>query len=283
MFERFTDRARRIVVLAQEEARMLLHKEIDTEHLLLALIHQDGPAARSLASLGAPVDAIRQETLELIGTGAIAPAGHMPFTMACRKILELALREAMIHGGEKVDDLHILLAIIRHGEGIAADQLAKHGVQASALRAAAESASEPGIQRTFAGYVAVYFEDLPAVERDASPILADTSFVYANKATAEDQASRWHEVRKVVFALKAGEFFAVTAGGTRMPQFGNFLDYTAAVEAAKTAGLSEPGVAIMSPEVRDVTARAADGSLVVIGQSTEWVRRTIEPLLVETV
>ena len=95
MFERFTDRARRVVVLAQDEARMLNHDYIGTEHLLLGLIGEgEGVAARALESLGISLDALRQQVEQVIGRGQQAPSGHIPFTPRAKKVMELALREA---------------------------------------------------------------------------------------------------------------------------------------------------------------------------------------------
>ncbi|MBU4557440.1 MAG: NDP-hexose 4-ketoreductase, partial [Actinobacteria bacterium] len=96
MFERFDDRARRVVVLAQEEARMLNHNYIGTEHILLGLIHEgDGVAAEALWSLNISLEGVREQVQEIIGQGQQAPAGQMPFTPAAQKVLELSLREAL--------------------------------------------------------------------------------------------------------------------------------------------------------------------------------------------
>src|SRR6476659_7009980 len=96
MFERFTDRARRVVVLAQEEARMLNHNYIGTEHILLGLIHEgEGVAAKSLESLGISLEGVRSQVEEIIGQGQQAPSGHIPFTPRAKKVLELSLREAL--------------------------------------------------------------------------------------------------------------------------------------------------------------------------------------------
>src|SRR5690348_7171954 len=96
MCERFTDRARRVVVLAQEEARMLNHNYIGTEHILLGLIHEgEGVAAKALESLGISLEAVRQQVEEIIGQGQQAPSGHIPFTPRAKKVLELSLREAL--------------------------------------------------------------------------------------------------------------------------------------------------------------------------------------------
>ena len=96
MFERFTDRARRVVVLAQDEARALNHNYIGTEHLLLGLIHEgEGVAAKALESMDISLDAVRAQVVEIIGEGQAAPSGHIPFTPRAKKVLELSLREAL--------------------------------------------------------------------------------------------------------------------------------------------------------------------------------------------
>src|SRR5919198_639696 len=100
MFERFTDRARRVVVLAQEEARLLNHNYIGTEHILLGLIHEgDGVAARALRALQINLADVRREVEQIIGVGQRQPSGHIPFTPRAKKVLEFALREALQHGG----------------------------------------------------------------------------------------------------------------------------------------------------------------------------------------
>jgi ATP-dependent Clp protease ATP-binding subunit ClpC len=151
MFERFTDRARRVVVLAQEEARMLDHNYIGTEHILLGLIHEgEGVAAKALDSMGIGLDAVRQEVGEIIGRGQDAPSGHIPFTPRAKKVLELSLREALQLGHTYIGTEHILLGLIREGDGVAAQVLVRlgadldrtrqqviqllHGYQAGAIR-----------------------------------------------------------------------------------------------------------------------------------------------------
>jgi len=135
MFERFTDRARRVVVLAQEEARMLDHNYIGTEHILLGLIHEgDGIAAKALTSLGVRLDAMRQAVEDIIGRGAEAPSGHIPFTPRSKKVLELSLREALQLGSDYIGTEHILLALIREGDGVAAQVLVGSGVDLNRAR-----------------------------------------------------------------------------------------------------------------------------------------------------
>jgi hypothetical protein len=134
MFERFTDRARRVVVLAQDEARMLNHKYIGTEHILLGLIHEGGVAARALESLGISLDAVRQQVEEIIGRGQQAPSGHIPFTPRAKKVLELSLRESLQLGQAYIGTEHILLGLIREGDGVAAQVLVKLGADLNRVR-----------------------------------------------------------------------------------------------------------------------------------------------------
>ena len=135
MFERFTDRARRVVVLAQEEARMLNHNYIGTEHILLGLIHEgEGVAAKALESMDISLEAVRAQVEEIIGQGQQAPSGHIPFTPRAKKVLELSLREALQLGHNYIGTEHILLGLIREGEGVAAQVLVKLGADLNRVR-----------------------------------------------------------------------------------------------------------------------------------------------------
>jgi Clp amino terminal domain, pathogenicity island component len=135
MFERFTDRARRVVVLAQEEAGGLKHNYIGTEHLLLGLIRErDGVAAAALESLGISLEAVRAEVEAIIGQGQSAPTAHIPFTPRAKKVLELSLREALQLGHNYIGTEHILLGLIREGDGVAAQVLVKLGGDLSRVR-----------------------------------------------------------------------------------------------------------------------------------------------------
>ena len=135
MFERFTDRARRVVVLAQEEARLLNHNYIGTEHILLGLIHEgEGVAAKALESLGISLEAVRSQVEEIIGQGGSSPSGHIPFTPRAKKVLELSLREALQLGHNYIGTEHILLGLIREGEGVAAQVLVKLGADLARVR-----------------------------------------------------------------------------------------------------------------------------------------------------
>jgi hypothetical protein len=137
VFERFTDRARRVVVLAQEEARLLDHNYIGTEHILLGLIHEgEGVAARTLGSLDISLVAVRAQVVEIIGRGGTAPSGHIPFTPRAKKVLELSLREALHLGHNYIGTEHILLGLIREGEGVAAQTLVRLGADLDRVRRA---------------------------------------------------------------------------------------------------------------------------------------------------
>jgi ATP-dependent Clp protease ATP-binding subunit ClpC len=135
VFERFTDRARRVVVLAQEEARDLNHNYIGTEHLLLGISREgEGVGARVLASLGVSLVAIREQIVAIIGLGGTQPSGHVPFTPRAKKILELGLLEARQLGHEYIGTEHILLGIVREGDGVAAQVLQKQGLTLDVVR-----------------------------------------------------------------------------------------------------------------------------------------------------
>jgi len=135
LFERFTDRARRVVVLAQEEARLLNHNYIGTEHILLGLIHEgEGVAARALESMDINLESVRSQVVEIIGQGSQAPSGHIPFTPRAKKVLELSLREALQLGHNYIGTEHILLGLIREGEGVAAQVLVKLGAELTKVR-----------------------------------------------------------------------------------------------------------------------------------------------------
>ena len=135
MFERFTDRARRVVVLAQEEARMLRHDYIGTEHILLGLIREeDGIAARALEAMNISLANVLGSITDLIGEGQRAPTGHIPFTPRAKKVLEHSLREALQLGHTYIGTEHILLGLVREGEGVAAQVLERYGANIDRVR-----------------------------------------------------------------------------------------------------------------------------------------------------
>ena len=135
MFERFTDRARRVMVLAYEESRFLNHNYVGTEHILLGLLHEgEGVAAKALESLGVTLQAVRQEVGEIIGHGQQAPSGRVPFTPSAKKVLELSLREAMQLGHNYIGTEHILLGLTHDNEGVAGHVLVKLGADSNRVR-----------------------------------------------------------------------------------------------------------------------------------------------------
>jgi ATP-dependent Clp protease ATP-binding subunit ClpC len=134
MLERFDQQARRVVVLAQEEARTLNHNYVGTEHILLGLIREGGAAARALESRGISLDAVRQQVEEIIGRGQQAPSEHVPFTKRAKKALELSLRESLQLGHNYIGTEHILLGLLREGDGVAVQVLVKLGADLNQVR-----------------------------------------------------------------------------------------------------------------------------------------------------
>jgi ATP-dependent Clp protease ATP-binding subunit ClpC len=172
MFERFTDRARRSVVLAQEEARMLNHNYIGTEHILLGLVREgDGVAARVLESMDISVIDIRTRVEEMVGRGEAATAGHIPFTPRAKKVLELALREALQLGHNYIGTEHILLGLVREGEGVAAQVLVALGgdlerVRQAVLQLLESYVAEPPSEQRYGEAAEGVFPD---VSKEAAP------------------------------------------------------------------------------------------------------------------
>jgi ATP-dependent Clp protease ATP-binding subunit ClpA len=149
MFERFTEPSRRVVVLAQEEARMLNHNYIGTEHILLGLIHErEGIAARAIVSLGLTLEMARDQVRDIVGAGRQAPSGHIPFTPPAKTVLELSLREALALRKDYIDTEHILLGLIREGRAVGAQILVTAAplpdVREKVLLLIASEPSEPG-------------------------------------------------------------------------------------------------------------------------------------------
>jgi ATP-dependent Clp protease ATP-binding subunit ClpC len=135
MFERFTDQARRVVVLAQEESRILNHNYIGTEHLLLGMLREgEGGAATALKAMGIGLEAVRQQVEEIVGKGQQAPSGHIPFTPRAKKVLEFSLRESLQLGHDYIGTEHILLGLLREGDGLAAQILVALGADLAGVR-----------------------------------------------------------------------------------------------------------------------------------------------------
>ncbi len=135
MFERFTERARQVVVLAQDEARALKHNYIGTEHLLLGLLREEeGIAARALQSLDITVEEVRAQVARIVGQGEEVTTGQIPFTPRAKKVLELALREGLSLGHNHIGTEHVLLGLVRENEGVAARILLDFGADAETIR-----------------------------------------------------------------------------------------------------------------------------------------------------
>jgi hypothetical protein len=189
-FERFTDRARRAVILAREEARMLDHNQVDTGHLLLGMLHEGGGVAvRALEALGIDKDAIRQQIELSLGQGRPTPQGHIPFSPLAREVLAQSRREALALGHHYIGTEHLLLAILRHGQQPAAQVLTGLGtdhaqVQDRVLRLLASEGTRGGLLTQLAADVAGVVAHLTQVrcsrqaavdagDRDAAAALTD--------------------------------------------------------------------------------------------------------------
>jgi ATP-dependent Clp protease ATP-binding subunit ClpC len=194
MFERFTDRARRVVVLAQEEARMLNHNYIGTEHILLGLIHEgEGVAAKALESLNISLEAVRQQVEEIIGQGQAAPTGHIPFTPRAKKVLELSLREALQLGHNYIGTEHILLGLIREGEGVAAQVLQKLGADLNRVRQT--------VIQLLSGYTGGKGEQTPGGQGESGPQGSMVLDQLAREGKLDPVIGREKEIERVMQVL----------------------------------------------------------------------------------
>ena len=171
MFERFTERARQVVVLAQEEARSFKHGRIGTEHLLLGLLRErEGLAARVFDSLDLRYEEVRAHVARIAGEGDEVTAGEMPFTPRAKKVLELALREALALGHNYLGTEHILLGIAREGEGVAAQVLREFGRDEEAVRSEVLRQLGPTVPRPFRGLPRPDRSRLDAIEERLAAI-----------------------------------------------------------------------------------------------------------------
>jgi ATP-dependent Clp protease ATP-binding subunit ClpA len=220
VFERFTERARRVVVLAQEEARVLDHDYIGTEHILLGLIHEgEGVAAKALESLGISLQAVRGEVEEIIGQGQSAPTGHIPFTPRAKKVLELSLRETLELGHNYLGTEHILLGLIREGEGVAAQVLAKLGASLDRVR--------QQVIQLLSGYPG----EVVAEQTEARTLLVRMT-VPAELLEAEEQLAQVRQEKQA--AIDRGDF--EQAAGLRDKER-QLLTHVAEQQRAWTAGV----------------------------------------------
>jgi ATP-dependent Clp protease ATP-binding subunit ClpC len=239
MFERFTDRARRVVVLAQEEARMLMHDYVGTEHILLGLSHEgEGVAAKALESLGISLEAVRQQVEEIIGQGQQARSGHIPFTARAKKVLDLSLREALQLGHNYIGTEHILLALVREGDGVAAQALVRLGADLNRVR-------RQVIQLTKGGPPAPEAETMVrnarpgGWEADVVPLLAD---ILSRLTAIERHLGISIPRTTAADEVKADKASAATETGELLPGEGAPAPGRAAAESGPAKGPEpEPG------------------------------------------
>jgi len=278
MFERFTDRARRVVVLAQEEARMLNHNYIGTEHILLGLIHEgEGVAAKALESLGISLEAVRQQVEEIIGQGQQAPSGHIPFTPRAKKVLELSLREALQLGHNYIGTEHILLGLIREGDGVAA-QILRNVTDLRAIRVAVldlvpageDAESESGSARRWRRRrVAVARRETPADEQSltATPA-ADATLSEASRLAGGQPVGSHHLLLAALADADSAAARALATLGIDLDQAKNALrgmDVTGTSdEQPEVAGRRQMVVRVHEDRL---TIDATDPVIVAAGQS----------------
>jgi ATP-dependent Clp protease ATP-binding subunit ClpC len=195
VFERFTDRARRVVVLAQEEARMLNHSYIGTEHILLGLIHEgEGVAARALEGLGISLEDLRTEIEETVGHGQTMPYAHIPFTPRAKKALELSLRESLQLGHNYIGTEHILLGLVALGEGVAAQVLISRGLSLDRVREQVMALLEGYVHEESTPPAEVTHQE-PLCPRCRAPLGESATFRTLDVSSVEG------EVRAVAFAF----------------------------------------------------------------------------------
>ena len=206
MFERFTDRARRVLVLAQEESRLLNHSFIGTEHILLGLIHEgEGVAAQTLEALGLTLESVREKVEETVGPTDSAPRDSPPFTPRAKKVLELALREALQLGHNHIGTEHILLGLVREGEGVAAQILLSFGADQPTVRLKViELMAGPGGPETSAGERSGAFVPIKRRGAKLEPVAVGKEW-FAQVVRAgrrpEDYASAYGELAELSSAL----------------------------------------------------------------------------------
>lgn len=259
MFERFTQDARNIIVLAQRESRALSHNYIGSEHLLQGLILDRGIAGQALAELKVTYEAATAKIVEIIGRGNVAPSGHSPFTPRAAAILQAANEISHGAGHSYIGPEHLVFAILEAEKSVACQVLAALGAKLSVLRRliAAHFARSYTGGAIFQGFTA-FGED---GRHDAHP-LRETE----EEAAADTPAAQ--EVQEVRFGLERGEYFiAVNGRGLPVEAAGRHLDYNRARSAADAVGAR---VHIATPVVKAVTAETASGIQVVITETTEW-------------
>jgi ATP-dependent Clp protease ATP-binding subunit ClpA len=279
MFERFTAYARHVVVLAQEEARRLNHNYIGTEHILLGLLAEpDGIGCRVLQSSGMSLDGARDEVVAIVGSGKATPSGHIPFTPRAKKTLELSLREAVNLGHNYIGTEHILLGLIREGDGVAAQIMKKHGdlgaIRAAVLDAVPEGEAKESRRGTALSWarrrVAGLAErDAPAAEQSltATPA-ADATLTEATRLAGGHPVGSHHLLLAALADTDSAAARALSALGVDLEQAKD------ALRGADITGTSDeqPDVAggrkmILRVGEDRVTIEVADPVIVAAGQA----------------
>lgn len=265
MFERFTEDARNIVVLAQREARVLNHNYIGSEALLIALVLDHGIVGKALAELGLTYESVTGKVVELVGRGNVAPEGHSPFTPRARTILQQAneISHRSDHG--YIGPEHLVFALLEAEHSVACRVLTALGAKPSAIRRLVGA----HFARTYTG--GAVFQGFTAVAEhcpyDVNP-LRETAEEAAADAFGEQQ------VREIRFGLERGEYFiAVNGYGLTVPEAGRHLDYNRARNAAAAVGAS---VCIVAPLVKAVTAETAAGIEVTLAETIVWEPVSLE-------
>lgn len=266
MFERFTEDARNIIVLAQRESRELAHTYIGSEHLLLALILDRGIAGKAFTELEITYEAASKKIVEIIGRGNVAPTGYSPFTPRARAILELANEISESSGHGYIGPEHLVIALLDAEKSVGCQALAGLGAKPSVLRRLIAA----HFARSYTG--GAVFHGFTAVGQDGR---YDTNPLRATAAEAAADAAGGQEVREIRFGLEHSEYFiAVNGGGMTVTAAGRHLDFNRARNAADAAGA---GVYIVVPQVKAVTAETAAGIEVTLAETIVW-----EPVPLET-
>lgn len=259
MFERFTDSARNMIVVAQNQARDLRHADIGTEHLLAALTLDTGVAGEALAMQGVTTDNVRGQIIELIGHGQSAGIGHIPFTPRARWVIETALKVSIELGHDHVGPEHLLLALVRDTESVASRAIVRVGSTPDKVR---EHVGEL-LLKTYSG--GTVFDGYTAIGTDGS---FDENPLRSTEEEAAADTSGDQGVRHIRFALERGEYFiAVNGGGLPIIEAGKHLDYHRARKATVDRG---GRVHIQVPRAVDVTAETANGTEVTIARTIVW-------------
>jgi ATP-dependent Clp protease ATP-binding subunit ClpC len=190
VFERFTEQARHVVVLAQEEARSLRHDYIGSEHLLLGLLRVGGSATAALQSVGVGLDQARERVVEIVGGGKEARFGQIPFTPRAKHVLERALREALSAGDDHIGDEHLLLGLLRQTDGVAVEVLSGFGVDTGELASRAREAAAQGIRT---GQSSVSIDVLLPLSEPATEVLARATEIAREQGAKKVELSHLRE------------------------------------------------------------------------------------------